>query len=193
MKTLIWHEHDTYSDEQLARDLLLLPSWRREQALRYKHFNGRRDCCMSYLLLCQALEEQYGISENPTFIIGEHGKPSLKEYPHLHFNLSHCSHAIACVISSSPVGIDVESIDRKVSDSLIRHTMSPEEQAIIKQDPLHFFRLWTQKEALVKLRGTGLQDNLHHLLSPSNLEDVSLHTEDHTDKGFILSIAKTKK
>lgn len=190
---MIWHEHDTYSEEQLARDLLLLPSWRREQALRYKHFNGRRDCCISYLLLCQGLEEQYGISENPTFIIGEHGKPSLKEYPHLHFNLSHCSHAIACVISSSPVGIDVESIDRKVSDSLIRHTMSPEEQAIIKQDPLHFLRLWTQKEALVKLRGTGLQDNLHHLLCPSNLEDVSLHTEDHADKGFILSIAKTKK
>lgn len=189
MKTLIWHEHNTYSEEQLATDLLRLPSWRREQALQYKFFAGRRDCCLSYLLLCQALQEQYGIQDKPSFVIGEHGKPSLREYPHVHFNLSHCSHAIACVVSSSPVGIDVESTDRRVSDALIRHTMSPEEQALIRQEPLHFFRLWTQKEALVKLCGTGLQDNLHHLLSPENLLGINLHSTDYLQHGFVLSVA----
>lgn len=182
-----------YTQKELETAMALLPPWRREQALRYRFFSGQRDCTLSYLLLCQALKEEYGIEEKPTFVIGEHGKPSLLEFPYIHFNLSHCSNAIACAVGDTPIGIDVESTERKISDALVRHTMSQQEQEEIAGDPIRFFHFWTQKEALVKLRGTGLQDNLHDLLCPSNIEDISLHTEDHTDKGFVLSIANTKK
>lgn len=181
-----------YTQEDLDTDMVLLPRWRREQALRYRHFQGRRDCTLSYMLLCQALEEEYGITEKPTFVIGGHGKPSLLEYPHIHFNLSHCAKAIACAVADRPVGIDVESTERKISDALIRHTMSPQEQEEMEGDHVRFFHLWTQKEALVKLRGTGLQDNLHDLLLPHNTTDVDFRTEDHSDRGYVISTAILK-
>jgi phosphopantetheinyl transferase len=92
-----------------------------------------------------------------------------------------------------PIGIDVESTDRKISDALIKHTMCPQEQEEIAGDPIRFFRLWTQKEALVKLRGTGLQDNLHDLLLPQNTANIAFHTEEHADKGYVLSIATFKE
>lgn len=180
---------DGYTEKDLQRDMTLLPQWRRQKAQEYKHLAGKRDCTLSYLLLCQALEKEYGVTEQPSFIIGEHGKPALAEYPHIHFNLSHCSKAIACVVADVPVGIDTESTDRKISQALVNHTMSPDECKIIEKDSLHFFRLWTQKEAVVKLKGTGLQDSLHTILSPENLKGAKLTTEEHLEKGYILSIA----
>lgn len=178
-----------YSEQDLERDLNLLPPWRKEQALKYKFTADKRNCTLSYLLLCQALQKEYGINTQPTFLIGQHGKPSLAEYPHIHFNLSHCTNAIACVISGSPVGIDVESTDRKITSSLMAYTMNDCEQREIALEPLAFFRFWTQKEALVKLKGTGLQDHLHELLTPRNTEGTELYTEYHADKGYVLSTA----
>ena len=35
-----------YTQEQLDKDMALLPPWRREQALRYRHFQGQRDCTL---------------------------------------------------------------------------------------------------------------------------------------------------
>ena len=193
MKLIVRDNLDGYLPEDLERDISQLPSWRREQALKYRHFQGQRDCTLSYLLLCQALEDEFGIADKPTFLIGEHGKPSLQEYPSIHFNISHCADAIACAVGDKPIGIDVESTGRKVSDALMRHTMSPQEQEKITGAPIRFFRFWTQKEALVKLRGTGLQDHLHDLLLPQNTADIAFHTEEHADKGYVLSIATFKE
>ena len=193
MKLIIKDDLAEYTQKDLEVDMALLPPWRREQALRYKFFNGKRDCTLSYLLLCQALKEEYGIEEKPTFVLGEHGKPSLLEFPHVHFNISHCAKAVACIVSDRPVGIDVESTDRKVSPALIKHTMNEEEQRKIDADITQFFRYWTQKEALVKLKGTGLQDHLHKLLSPKNTEGIELITEDHSHKGYVLTISFQKK
>lgn len=189
MRLIVKDNLDGYSQEDLEGDMALLPSWRKEQALKYRHFQGKRDCVLSYLLLCQAIEEEYGLTEKPTFLVGEHGKPSLLEYPGIHFNLSHCTKAIACAVADTPIGIDVESMERKISDALLRHTMNKEEQAIIASSQEEFFRFWTQKEALVKLHGTGLQDNLHSLLSPENTRGIIFHTELHSAKGYALSIA----
>lgn len=193
MKLIVRDNLAEYSQKDLDADMALLPLWRREQALKYRFFNGQRDCTLSYLLLCQGFREEYGIKENPTFVIGEHGKPSLLEFPHIHFNLSHCAKAIACVISDCPVGIDVESTDRKISHALIKHTMNKEEQRRIDAEMIQFFRFWTQKEALVKMKGTGLQDHLHELLSPENTEGVEIITEDYSHKGYVMSIAIQKK
>ena len=193
MKLIVRDNLDGYLPEDLERDISQLPSWRREQALKYRHFQGQRDCTLSYLLLCQALEEEYAITEQPAFVVGEHGKPSLLEYPHIHFNLSHCARAVACAVGNAPIGIDAESTERKISDALMRHTMSPREQEEITGAPIRFFHFWTQKEALVKLRGTGLQDNLHDLLLPQNTADIAFHTEEHADKGYVLSIATFKE
>ena len=142
---------------------------RREQALKFKHEQGQRLCVLAYQLLKQGLREEYGITENPVFEYGEHGKPSIVGHPDIFFNLSHCKEAAACVVSDRPVGIDVESI-REYKESLARYTMSDTEleQILSAEHPdVAFIRLWTMKEATLKLIGTGISNDLKTVLDTS--------------------------
>lgn len=153
-------------DFDLEAALLELSPERREQALRYRHELGRRQCALAYLLLKRALHEGYGITGNPRFNYGEHGKPLLADYPDIHFSLSHCREAVACAVSDRPVGIDVESIGR-YRELLAAYTMSEDERAAIAaaaSPEVAFTRLWTMKEALLKCSGQGIVDGLKTVL-----------------------------
>ena len=153
-------------DFDLETALLELSPERREQALRYRHELGRRQCALAYLLLKRALHEGYGITGNPRFNYGEHGKPLLADYPDIHFSLSHCREAVACAVSDRPVGIDVESIGR-YREQLAAYTMSEDERAAIAaaaSPEVAFTRLWTMKEALLKCSGQGIVDGLKTVL-----------------------------
>ena len=150
--------NDHIADFDFEASLPLLSEQRREQALKFKHELGRKTCAAAYLLLCEGLRKEFGITERPVFDYGEHGKPFIVGHPDIHFNLSHCREAVACIVSDRPVGIDVESI-REYSDSLARYTMNDEELAQInaaRSPAVAFTRLWTQKEALLKMSGEGI-------------------------------------
>ena len=106
--------------------LPLLSDQRREQALKFKFEQGRKTCAMAYLLLCEGLQKEYGITERPVFEYGEHGKPFIIGHPDIHFNISHCREGVICVVSDRPVGVDIESI-REYRESLVRYTMNDRE------------------------------------------------------------------
>lgn len=88
------------------------------------------------------------------------GAPHLPDYPDLNVNISHCPKAVAVAVSADgKVGIDVES-RRRVGDDLMRRVCTPEELAAVHEaaDPtMAFLQLWTRKEAVLKMRGTGIQ------------------------------------
>jgi len=152
------------TEAEVQRMLPLVDASRREEALRYKHLFGQFACLKSWLML-KALLAPLGIT-NLTFSYNEHGKPFLTYSPEVYFNLSHCKNGIAVVVDFSPVGIDIESF-RKDNLSLVRKTMNPAEADWIRasSDPVETFtQFWTKKEAVVKLRGTGITDDLHHVL-----------------------------
>jgi len=158
--------NDHIWDFPLDEALRQLSEQRREQALRFRHELGRRTCAAAYLLLCQGLRQEYGITELPLFGYGEHGKPYIVGHPEIHFNMSHCREAAICVLSHQPVGVDVESV-RSFSDSLISYAMNDEEAAIISQaarPDLAFIKIWTQKEAVLKFTGEGINDQMKHVL-----------------------------
>ena len=149
-------------DFDLQAALAEISEQRREQALRFRFERGQRTCVLAYLLLKKALREEYGLTQNPLFEYGEHGKPSIVGHPEIHFNLSHCRQAVACAVSSRPVGIDVESVAR-YKDSIARYTMNDEELRLIEaaeHPEVAFTRLWTMKEARLKLTGEGITDDL---------------------------------
>ena len=118
----------TYIDDQimqfdLEQALQQISPERRAYALRYRHELGQRLCVAAYQLLQRALLQEYGIQGTLHFTIGEHGKPSLSAYPHIHFNLSHCREAVACAVSDRPIGIDIESMKSEVGDFLIYYIL----------------------------------------------------------------------
>ncbi|MFC1770806.1 4'-phosphopantetheinyl transferase family protein [Candidatus Margulisiibacteriota bacterium] len=106
------------------------------------------------------------ISNELALITNEHGKPKLKNFPDIHFNLSHSGIWVAITIHDHPVGIDVEHIRPLSSASKIaKRFFSPLEQNYlnnIAQDQYlgSFFKLWTLKESYIKAIGKGLSYSL---------------------------------
>lgn len=153
---------ENIGDFDLKAALAEISEQRREQALKFRYEQGQRLCVLAYLLLKQALREVYGITDNPLFEYNEHGKPSIVGHPNIFFNLSHCKEAVICAVSDQPVGVDVEGI-REYKESLVNYTMNDEEIAQIHsaEDPAAaFIRLWTMKEATMKLIGTGICNDM---------------------------------
>lgn len=101
-------------------------------------------------------------------------KPVIKDYRHLHFNVSHSKDCIAFAIADTNVGIDVEYINDNFNYSLIAQScFTIAEINYIKESfiPVNeFFKIWTRKEALLKADGKGLNDDMNAL---NCLNDVS--------------------
>ena len=118
----------------------------------------------------------------------EGGKPTLKDHSDIHFNISHCGKAVACVVADRPVGIDVEETNR-YKDSIARYAMNDKEYDEINNsaNPAEAFtKLWTMKEALLKYTGEGLRRDIKTVLNLSPASDVEFHTEIH--KEFIVTV-----
>lgn len=190
--------------DRLQELIALLPDWRREAALRHRQEQGQRECCMAYLLLCRMLREEFGITEQPRFTIGEHGRPELvfdddalkDRVPTLSFNLSHCRSAVACALSDThDVGIDIECTGR-YKPALADYCMSSEERQRITcaDNPDSVFTtLWTRKEALLKLTGEGITDDLRSVLASYRTQGVEFRGQCLTEKGYAWSLAVRKR
>lgn len=183
--------------DELSRLIASLPEWRREAALKHRLEQGRRECCLSYLLLCDLLRSHFGIMEQPRFVIGGHGKPALDiSGRDIRFNLSNCKRAVACIVSDSEeVGIDVECTGR-YTPALADYCMSDTEREAISQAECadtEFTMLWTMKEALLKLTGEGITDDLKTVLSSARTEGVSFSNGISSDGQYAWSIARKVK
>ena len=91
-------------------------------------------------------------------------------------------------VSDLPIGIDIEGL-RRVDEALVRKTMNLEEQAQIamsQNSEVEFIRLWTRKEAYVKMLGTGIISDMHGILS--DVSSVQWHEIADLDRGYICTI-----
>ena len=130
---------------------------RREQALRYRHELGQRLCVLAYLLLKRGLNEVFGISENPLFEYGEHGKPSIGRY----------------------------------KENLVGYTMNDKECSRIMgsgHPEVEFIRLWTMKEALLKLTGEGISSDMKTALTDAG--NYHFETVIEQEKRYIYTVCE---
>ena len=186
----IFDDMTQITEAEVQQMLPLVDEQRRNEALRYRHLFGQFACLKSWLMLKELLMPM-GIKDLK-MDYNEHGKPYLTHHPEVHFNLSHCKNGIAVVVDFSPVGIDIESF-RKDNIALVRKTMNPAEAEWIysSSEPVEVFtQFWTKKEAVVKLRGTGIIDDLHHVLDG---EGYRLETHFNREKRYAWSVAYTQK
>lgn len=146
-----YRENCLNTEEQARADKFLLPV---HQERFIKAHSGLREILAKY------------VYQNPKEIIFDKtisGKPYLKKFPDIHFNLSHSEEIALCAISNNPVGIDVEYLNKNIDYvNIAKRFFSPDE--IIKTK-LDFFTLWTQKEAYLKSQGKGIAGGLEAEIS----------------------------
>ena len=174
--------------EEVARLLPLVSDQRREQALRFSHLFGQYCCLKSYELLCELLREWGSDIQQPVFEYNEYGAPSIQGGPY--FSISHCKEGIAVAVDSQPIGIDIASV-RPFKEALMHKTMNPAEQAAIlsSDDPdWAFTRLWTKKEAVLKMQATGIISDLHEVLSAA--PNTRFTSFDNANHRYVLTIAQ---
>jgi 4'-phosphopantetheinyl transferase len=170
----VFDDMPAFTGEHYHRLLPSLPAFRRKKAERFRFMRGKKLCAAAYLLLAYGLAREYGLSGPFAFVFNEYGKPALRDYPHIHFNMSHCVHGAACAVSDREVGLDMQEIVR-FNGVLARRVCSDDEFRSLLQSEnpdRDFCRLWTQKESTVKLLGTGISVELTHILDTANVRRV---------------------
>lgn len=142
----------------------------------------------SYVMLEDMLAEEFGIRECPEFSYGPFGKPYLAGFPDIHFNFSHCRKGIACAVSDTPVGVDIEEIQYDDTVALMVMNSAEYEQIGKASDPaVKFTELWTSKESFLKLTGQGIDDDIRHVLAST--EGVRFDTVVNTDASYVCTSA----
>ena len=200
MKVLLFDELDKVDVAALQHDLLLLPPWRRRQVLAYRHLVDRVQCAKAFVLLRQCLSAEYDMHGMPVWEYGKYGKPMLCQSAdakyRVHFNLSHCAKGVMCVVDDEPVGCDIEVIPASVDADLLSACCcrAEQERILLAASPeVEFTRLWTKKEALLKLHGVGLVDDLPGLMASPMARDVVFSTMVCELKGYVYTIAQSIK
>ena len=137
---------------------ILQESWNLKQH-QIEHSIGRG-------LLAYGLQEEYRLSREDILLEkGEYGKPYLKKYPEIFFNITHCKEMAACAIATKEIGIDIEGV-RKFSPAILKRVLTLKEKEQLegtKQKEEMFFRFWTLKESFIKAIGKGLSFPLQEI------------------------------
>ena len=196
IKTRIYPLPNRPSEDEYRECLQQLPAWRKQQAEAFRFLSDKLQCAKAYILLQSLLTEDLKLPAQLRFSYGPYGKPFLADYPHLHFNLSHCARAVMCVVSNTEVGCDVEEIPSQLEQELLDLCFSAEEQRLIRQSNtpmVEFTRLWTSKEALLKLHGTGLTDDLPSLMTSPLARGALFTTTICRERGYVYTTCTLRK
>lgn len=135
-------------------------SERQKRCLRFKFIDDRRRMVFGYELLSKMLAEKYKVSEEEVEITNlPSGKPvAMVKGKEVFVSISHSGDFVASAVSDTPVGVDLEVI-REFKPSVLK-ALSDEEQEFIeksKDKSSAFLKIWTAKEAYLKLTGEGLK------------------------------------
>ena len=150
-----------------------------EKVSRLKSVSQKSLSAVVYLLLRYALATKYGINELVSFEYGKNEKPRLKDFPYIHFNLSHTANAVACALSDSPIGVDVQRISN-ISDKVAERVLTKQEFKEFLQacNPGEFFcKVWTIKESVLKQTGQGIAAEFRDM-SADAFTDITVYKGD---------------
>lgn len=111
------------------------------------------------------LWQEFRIPCTAVIAYGPYGKPYLADYPKAHFNISHSGQYVVCSVCNRPVGIDIQEIAPYCTEVAANVCNSVEmTQLDTSSEPAtEFARIWTKKEALLKLTGAGITGGMRDI------------------------------
>jgi 4'-phosphopantetheinyl transferase len=120
---------------------------------RYRSFESRYDSLLGLALSKYLLAKHYNKDFRLTH--NEAGKPFFREFMG-HVSITHSSGVVAAVLSTSKIGLDLETYLEEVDEKFFLSDKELERFAQGKDlDAKRLTTLWTLKEAYVKAIGTG--------------------------------------
>ena len=149
---------DRLSEAFVAEQMHRLPAQRQKKCAGYRRQSDKKACLLSYLFLEEGLMEHYGMTGVPSFVCNRHGKPYLRDEPHIFFSFSHSGNAVGCALADFEVGLDIQQV-RPLNMGVARRVCSEEElrQIEASEDSERLFcRFWTQRESCAKALGVGV-------------------------------------
>lgn len=134
--------------------LAFLPKERQREIARFRRAEDRLRSAAAEWLARRELSLRLNLPPEQIELTRERGKPAFPGQP---FNLSHSGRCAVCLFGEFPVGVDVERVVPR-SRALLRCLSEAERRAVSESDdPLSaFYRFWTAKESVCKLRGEGI-------------------------------------
>jgi len=174
----IYDELNFLDDKFLEQNEKRLSRERNAKIKRLKTYQNKLQSATVYLLLRYALHCEYDINEAVVFNYSDKGKPLLKDYPHIHFSLSHCKSAVSCALSDKEIGVDIQDV-RPVTSRLANRVLTEDEfkQFINSKSPNEYFcKVWTIKEAYLKKTGQGIGAALFEV-ETNNIKDITIFQE----------------
>ena len=160
----LWYAELDWSPERLEQGWRVLTLSEQERAMRFVQVKHRERYIAASAILRDILSQYTNIPPAALqFRKGEHGKPYLDHPTDLQFNASHSEGvALFAITRGREVGVDVEFMRRGVDErGVVERFFSPREKAEYlalppSQQLSAFYRLWTRKEAYIKMIGKGL-------------------------------------
>lgn len=124
----------------------------------------------------------------------------------IRFNLSHSKNSWAVIIAEScEMGVDIEQInDKRDLLQITEYYFSPYEQIRVNyaSNPVHeFYKIWTRKEAYLKMKGIGINTHLQNLdveglcqykEGLQHLKNTSCYIETYDFPNHVISVAQCK-
>ncbi|MBS4535925.1 4'-phosphopantetheinyl transferase superfamily protein [Clostridium sp. D2Q-14] len=165
VQVFVFTSLDSISDESLKAMLSLMPLERKIKASRYKRKRDKKLCIISYMLFILAMEKGFNIYGPYDFLFNENGKPFLKYFPELYFNISHCKIGVTCAIAKEKIGVDIQDMipfNIRLAESICSENELRLINNSIDKD-LELTKIWTIKESYFKMLGTGLIEPLGNL------------------------------
>ena len=163
----IWLSYLNVHQARLKHLYPLLSDEEKERSERFKFYKHRKLFIASHGFLHATLARYIPLPENGIlFSHNEYGKPSIiskQNQEGIQFNLSHSNNlAILAICKHNQLGIDIEFTERKTDwQGIFRRFYTQNEQKELLKLPEEtqknaFFKIWTRKEAHMKVTGQGL-------------------------------------
>lgn len=131
---------------------------RRGRIARMKFPGKKTVSLVTELLIRSEVSKALGIDgSDVAFSYNEYGKPFVEGYDYF-FSVSHSGDLVAFAGAACPVGVDIQIV-RHADYRVAERFFTAEEYAAIRaarSPEREFFRIWTLKEAYVKMTGTGM-------------------------------------
>lgn len=135
-----------------------------DEKLRASRFMNEDDCfqfCARRAFL-RTILSAYTLCPPKTlqFKYNPFGKPYLADYPHIKFSLSHSDDiALYAISHTAEIGIDIENMKNsglEPNEIASLYFNADEKKEFEKESRESFIRIWTRKEAMLKVYGCGL-------------------------------------